>query len=719
LSRALARPLIAVFAATAMLGSALPVLADEPVVPTTSLDGEYASDRVVVRYEVPAAADAQAREDGLSVVGSLDTPGEPVVVDTNGQSVEAVIAELAADPAVAWAEPDYVVELADEGSTTAVAVNDPQSGQQYSLDRMRVRDAWGLTKGSTSGVVAVLDTGVYAAHPDLGGRLLPGYNFVSGNTNTADNNGHGTWVAGIIAATPNNGVDVAGISWNDKILPVKVMDSTGHGQTSWLTSGIIWAADHGARVINMSIGGFPYSQYVKDAIDYAWSKGVVLVGAAGNNHREESYYPASYPNVISVSATQADDEFTNWSSYGPNVDVSAPGASVMTTNCDRAKVSACPYYGDHIIISGTSFAAPNVAGVVALIRARHPTYTPAQIVGRLTSTVDDLGYTGWDKRYGVGRVNAFRAVGGSPAAVPRQIGDALELNNGIESADRIIYDTTVRPSIYPAGDVDYFAIDVPAAGRVRVTVTAVTDTVRVPKSSLPIDPIVRILDASGTVLRTVDNASNAAATEVASVEFTSAQRIFVRVANLLPNGNRAAYSITTGFTLLNGGFGDVANSPYLLDIIWLVDSGITAGCDVDRFCPNSSVTRGQMAAFLVRALDLPATSHDYFTDDETSQFEAVVNSLAASGITGGCGGSRFCPNTVISRGQMAAFLVRALDLPASGHDSFTDDESSQFETDINSLAASGITGGCGGTRFCPTAVVTRGQMAAFLHRAFE
>jgi hypothetical protein len=254
---------------------------------------------------------------------------------------------------------------------------------------------------------------------------------------------------------------------------------------------------------------------------------------------------------------------------------------------------------------------------------------------------------------------------------------------------------------------------------VRVTVTAVTDTVRVPKSSLPIDPIVKILNATGAVLRTVDHASNAAATEVASVEFTSAQRIFVRVANWLPNGNRSAYSITAGFTLLNGGFGDVANSPYLLDIIWLVDSGITAGCDVDRFCPNSSVTRGQMAAFLVRALNLPAASRDYFTDDESSQFEAVINSLAASGITGGCGGSRFCPNTVISRGQMAAFLVRALELSPSSHDSFSDDESSQFEADINSLARSGITGGCGGTRFCPNAVVTRGQMAAFLHRAFD
>jgi type VII secretion-associated serine protease mycosin len=720
LSRATARLVLVAFALTAPFVVASPVAADEPAVAVTGIEGEYASDRVIVRYEQPDAAAAEATEAGLSILGVLEAPGDPAVVDTNGQAVEAVIAELASDPAVAWAEPDYVVELADEGETAAVSVSDPRAGEQYSLDRMRVRDAWSLETGAAR-IVAVLDTGVHFAHPDLQGRLLTDrdYDFVNNDSSAADDNGHGTWVAGIIAAEVNDGFGIAGISWSDKILPVKIMNSNGTGSTSDLAAGIKWAADHGATVINMSVGGFPYSQLVKDAVDYAWGKGVVLVGAAGNNHREESFYPASYPNVVSVSATQMDDEFTHWSSYGPNVDVSAPGGSVLTTNCDRAKVSACPYYGDHIVISGTSFAAPNVAGVVALIRARYPTYTPAQIVSRLKNTVDDLGYPGWDNRYGTGRVNAFRAVGGSPAAVPRQTGDALEANNAIATADRLAFDATVRPSIYPAGDVDFFAIDVPAAGRVRVSVTAVTDTIRLPKSSLPIDPIIKVYNAAGSLLLTVDNPTNAAATEVASIEFTSAQRIFVRVANWLANGNRSAYSIRAGFTLLNGGFGDVATSPFLHDIIWLVDSGITAGCDVDRFCPNSPVTRGQMAAFLVRAFDLPRVSRDYFTDDERSQFEADINSLAASQITGGCGGTSFCPNTSVTRGQMAAFLVRAFDLPRVSRDYFTDDETSQFEADINSLAASQITGGCGGTRFCPNTSVTRGQMAAFLHRAFD
>jgi subtilisin family serine protease len=709
-----------------LLTSALPVLADEPEEPELETspiapEAEYASDRVVVRYHDAGKAPDAAARSGLSVLASLETPGAPVVLGTRGRDVDAVLAELRADPAVEWAEPDYVVELADEGEVTAVAVNDPLTAQQYSLNRMRVRDAWSITKGTTDDVVAVLDTGVQANHPELSGRVLTGYDFVNGDTNAADDNGHGTWVAGIVAANTNNGAGIAGISWNARILPVKIMNRNGTGSTSALNSGITWVANWAAArpdkrvVINMSVGGFPYSQFVNDAVNYAVSKGVVLVGAAGNNRREEDFYPASYANVISVSATQADDEFTNWSSFGPKVDVSAPGASVLTTNCT---VSPCVYHssGGYITISGTSFATPNVAGVVSLIRAKNPSWSASQVVNRLYATVDDIGYPGKDKWYGRGRVNAWRAVGGSPPSIGPSTGDGLEPNNALASAKRLTFDATVRPSIHPAGDLDFFYVDVPAAGRVTFTVTAVTDTVRVPKSSLPIDPVVSLYDAGGAHLKTVDSA-NAAATEVAWVEVGSTGRLYARIRNWYPNGNKAAYSIRPTFTLLNGGFGDVANSPFLNDIIWLVDSGVTKGCAADRFCPLTSVTRGQMAAFLVRFLKLAPASTNYFSDDNGHQFEGNINALAASGITGGCSASAFCPNRNVTRGEMAAFLVRALKLPNTSVDYFADDRGHPFENAINRLAASGITGGCSATAYCADKTITREQMAAFLHRA--
>ena len=434
----MSRALSSVLALLLLLAAALPVAAEgakpasppaadaPPVVQETA---EVVPGEVLVKFRDEASAGEVANARGLEIAASVGAAGHglPAVASTRGRPVDQVLAELRSDPAVEYAEPSYRVQLLVEGEVAAVGVNDPMTAGQYSLDRMRVRDAWSLSRGG-SGIVAVLDTGVQADHPDLSGRVLAGRDFVNNDANAADDNGHGTWVAGIIAAKPNDGYGMAGISWSDRILPVKIMNSSGTGSTSALVNGIIWAADNGATVINMSVGGFPYSQAVQDAVTYAWNRGAVLVGAAGNNNREESFYPASLNNVISVSATQPQDEFSYWSSYGPAVDVSAPGSSVLTTNCIS---SSCPHpeWGSHTYISGTSFATPNVAGVVALIRAQNPTWTPQQVVDRLYATVDDLGYAGWDNRYGRGRVNAYRALGASVAASPRPADDGVEPNN--------------------------------------------------------------------------------------------------------------------------------------------------------------------------------------------------------------------------------------------------------------------------------------------------
>jgi len=818
------RAISTVLALLVLLTTAIPAAANEPEPPKTPEAGEVVPGEVVVKWRDPDRGSDVARARGLSVLAEVGTPadGLPEVLSTAGRPVSDVLAELRADPAVAYAEPNYVVRLADEGSVAAVSVNDPKTAGQYSLDRMRVRDAWSLSKGG-NGVVAVLDTGVQANHADLSGRVLAGYDFVNNDSNAADDNGHGTWVAGIIAAKPNDGYGVAGISWTDKILPVKIMNREGMGDTADLTSGIVWAADHGATIINMSVGGFPSSSYVQDAVNYAWNKGVVLVGAAGNNGRQEDFYPAAFPNVVSVSATQVNDEFAHWSSYGPKVDVSAPGASVQTTNCTVCTYGGHDTWGDHTYISGTSFATPNVAGVIALIRARYPSYTPAQVVSRLTSTVDDLGYAGYDIRYGRGRVNALRALGGSAGSTTAAAGDAFETNNSITAPRPISLGATTRPSIYPAGDVDVFSVQAPRAGRLDVRVTGVVDSRDYPwnRSGLPIDPIVELYSSSGALLRRVDG-QNEGGTELASVSVSAGATVTIRVLNFYANGNTKTYTVTptfvdtvaptitsrspapgatnvsrvpsvivrfvepvtgvsastlrlhdtvsgqvipvtvnydaskrearlavvnrlapervhrletttgikdvagnslaaTSWTFTTGitGFIDTMGSPFEYDIAWLAETGITAGCATERFCPKSVVTREQMASFLARGLTLPTTSADLFTDDETSGHEADINRLAASKITGGCGPGRFCPSGIVTREQMASFLSRALDLPTTTVDFFSDDNGSNHEADINRLAAAGITGGCGGTSFCPRSSINREQMAAFLHRALD
>ncbi len=758
-----------------LLIAAAPVAADQPKAnppaeadapPVVLETAEVVPGEVIVKFRDNALAGDVASARGLEVAGSVGMEGEvgvPLAASTRGRPVEQVLAELRADPAVEYAEPSYRMHVLDEGTTAAVSVSDPMTTGQYSLDRMRVRDAWSLSRGG-SGVVAVLDTGVQADHPDLSGRVLAGRDFVNNDSNAADDNGHGTWVAGIIAAKPNDGYGIAGISWSDKILPVKIMNSSGTGSTSALVSGIVWAADNGATVINMSVGGFPYSQAVQDAATYAWNKGAVLVGAAGNNNREERFYPASMNHVISVSATQPQDEFSHWSSHGPAVDVSAPGSSVLTTNCTA---STCPHpdWGSHTYISGTSFATPNVAGVVALIRAKNPTWTPQQVVDRLYATVDDLGYAGFDNRYGRGRVNAYRALGASVAASSRPAGDGLEPNNILGAARWIPLGSTTRPSIYPAGDVDVFAVDVPRAGRLDVRVTGVVDARNWPwhKSTLPVDPIVELYTSSGGFIKRVDGQWESG-TELAQHTVTAATRILVRITNFYANGNPAAYAITPSYAdtiapkvvssvpaagALNvSRFGGVvigfdepvtgvsASTILLRDMA--TNAPVPATVSYDAGSRRATLTVGaKLAAERVHRVEVSAGVRDAagnalvarswtfttgisgFSDTIGSPFDYDIAWLAERAITAGCSADRFCPRATVLREQMASFLGRALALTPAAVDYFTDDAASPHQADINRLAGSGISGGCASGRFCPRGSVTREQMASFLSRALR
>ncbi len=827
MSRALSTLLILV---ALLAAAATPTVAREPEETAPPLEGEVIPGEVIVSYRGGFVADAsQVR--GLELVQRLGDPASsdassaPALLSTGGRSVAEVLGELRADPSVLVAEPNYRVYLADEGTTTGVAVNDPKTTGQYSLDRMRVRDAWSRTKGG-SNLVAVLDTGVQSNHPDLVGRVAKGRDFVNDDTNAADDNGHGTWVAGIIAANTNDGFGIAGISWTDRILPVKIMNSQGTGNTADLLAAIRWSADKGADVINMSVGGFPYSQQLQDAVNYAHGKGAVLVGAAGNNRREENFYPASFDNVISVSATQPQDEFSNWSSYGPKVDVSAPGSSVLTTNCAACKPNEHDMSGDnrYTYISGTSFATPNVAGVVALIRAKYPSYTPYEVAQRLFTTVDDLGSPGWDKRYGRGRVNAHRAVGGWEPAASVPAGDPMEGNNVVTSnAPELPLGSTARPSIYPAGDVDVFSVDVPRGGRLDVRVSGIVDSRAYPwhRSGLPIDPIVELYTGAGALIKRVDNVWEGG-TELAAVHVPGSTRILVRIFNWYPSGNRAGYTVTptfvdtvkpvatiaapaaaatdvsrfvdpivtfservTGassenirlrdmvantvvpakilydaaarrarlaasdrllpghvyrfevsagirdaggnpiaatrvtFTTGTASFVDTGGTTFETEIEWLLASGITGGCSSTAFCPTAPVKREQAASFLARAMGLPASPSDYFTDDAESAHQGDINRLANAAVTSGCAPTRFCPSATMTRGQMASFLARALALPDTEVDHFADDDGSTHENAINRLADARIVGGCGADSFCPTSGVTREQMAAFLYRAFR
>lgn len=313
------------------------------------------------------------------------------VVRVDPESELAVAQALAKDPNIAFAEPDMLV------APSLITPNDPDYGVAWHLAKIEAPTAWVTTQGQGI-IVAVLDTGVDATHPDLIGHILPGWNTASNTTITTDVFGHGTMVAGTVAAATNNGIGVAAIASEARILPVRITDSTdGYAYFSDITEGLTWAADHGAKVANISYD-VSNSASVSSAAQYMRSKGGVVVVAAGNAGIDPGY--ADNPSMISVAATGSTDTKTSWSNFGNYVDVSAPGAGIWTTTKG----------GGYAAVSGTSFASPATAAVVALIMAGNPALSPDAVETILTLSANDLGAQGWDPSYGSGRINAARAV---------------------------------------------------------------------------------------------------------------------------------------------------------------------------------------------------------------------------------------------------------------------------------------------------------------------
>ena len=319
---------------------------------------------------------------------------------------------------IEYAEPNYYYSL-------YTIPDDQYYPLQWNLPLINLPDAWDVSTGE--GVtVAVVDTGVNPFGNDsfgsrLDNRVLLGYNAIWKTRGGLDVESHGTIVAGIIGQETNNGIGTAGIAFNTKILPVKVLWFTGEGLNSWIIHGIRWAANHGADIINLSLGGFFRSRAMEDAVNYAYEKGVTVVAAAGNDGMGEIIYPAAFENCIAVGAVNYDKTLTSYSNYGVALDLVAPGGSLTEDqNGDgigdgilQECFERSGFFGfkwNPCYATGTSMAAPHVVGVAALIKSRHPEYGPDEIRQVLQDTAEDLGAPGWDERYGYGLVDAYAAV---------------------------------------------------------------------------------------------------------------------------------------------------------------------------------------------------------------------------------------------------------------------------------------------------------------------
>jgi subtilisin family serine protease len=353
-----------------------------------------------------AAAFAAAREaaatNGLVEITTVADGRPDFEVVTVEEVGEALASEV--DPVVSLDAAQPVEASQDIGAAT----NDPLHPQQWSDNLTPYSPVWSCGRGG--GVtVAVVDTGVDGAHPDLAGRVTPGGSSLDGaasvtpGTGSLDPNGHGTHVAGIAAATADNGLGIAGVAPGATVLPVRVLSASGSGWSTDVAAGIVFAADQGADVINLSLGSGSQSTSMANAIDYAHASGVVVLAAAGNSGPTgPTHYPAAGANTVAVASVTSSGAISGFSTWGSFVDLAAPGSSILSTLPG----------GGYGYKSGTSMATPFAAGVAALMLDANPAMTPDQVAARLVGTANDAGPAGHDVQYGHGIIDPQSAVTG-------------------------------------------------------------------------------------------------------------------------------------------------------------------------------------------------------------------------------------------------------------------------------------------------------------------
>lgn len=392
---------------------------------------------------------------GLKEIVTLNKSNDKSIlklVFKGGNDIKEIAKKYNLTPYFEFVELDFIGQGGGQKTYFSFDPNDQYFGRQWSLNNngtfslspskigadIQMTPSWELSQGSSDVIVAILDSGIKLDHSEFKNRIwenndesnstidgdnngyigdIHGWDFANADNDPKDDHGHGTNVAGIVAANGNNLIGYAGIDWNCKIMPLKILDNSNNGFYSWWIEAIYYAVDNGANVINMSVGGISYSAAMEIAVNYAFSKNVSIVACMMNENNESSYYPAAYSSTIAVGSTNPDDSRSNsfpWnaakgSNYGSHIDLSAPGNYIYGLAYNNNEV-----FGTYW--SGTSQAAPHVTGVIALMLANNPNIDVSSIKDIIRTTAEDeVGrpeedLPGWDKYHGAGRLNAFQAL---------------------------------------------------------------------------------------------------------------------------------------------------------------------------------------------------------------------------------------------------------------------------------------------------------------------
>jgi len=366
------------------------------------------------------AALSQLGIQSLRYIGPESLGMQVVKMPLGSAATESALQRLKARPDLLWVEPLTLERLApmqvekfdaqhftDKNAERQTYPKDPLFAQQYGHLLTQSQAGWQIYTGSQQDFLAVIDSGIDLKHPDLAQKLLPGYDVLDQDDQPWDGYGHGTHCAGIAAALTDNSTGIAGYAPGIKIMPIRVIGDNGIGDSADVAAGIIWAVDHGAKVISMSLGGLMNPLVKREAVQYALDRDVLIVAAMGNNGKEMKSYPAAQAGVLAVGASDAQDQRAAFSQFGDWMSLSAPGVKIL---------SALPTYPhphkelNYGAVSGTSMATPAVAGAAALLRSRWPQLSREQIKAKLEAGADDRGEPGFDPFFGHGRLNLAKAL---------------------------------------------------------------------------------------------------------------------------------------------------------------------------------------------------------------------------------------------------------------------------------------------------------------------
>jgi subtilisin family serine protease len=713
------RSLALVMTLVLSVAAAAPALAEDgpkdtsgPPVTVSSAEAE-GDGRYIVRYREDADVDVAGAAEALARASDAVEVAHVYEHVFDGFAAELTDAELDAlrdDPRVLSIDEDAPVRLFRQDSDEVRAAA-TQVGAIWGLDRIDQRTL-PLSGSFTypnlgSGVtVYVIDTGIRADHVDFAGRVLPGFTAVQDGYGTGDCDGHGTHVAGTVGGT------VHGVAKGVTLRPVRVLDCNGEGDISDIVAGLDWVIGHHAygqpAVANLSLGA-EGDELLDMATQAVANDGVSVVTAAGNEGAPAcEVSPARLPAAVTVAATDINDYSPNWSNWGACLDLFAPGVDILSASHTSTTGT--------IAEEGTSMAAPHVAGAAALHLGFQPRLSPSQVASMLTSTAT----TGVVSNEGAGSPNRLLFVPQEIVTPP-----AGPVNDDFAAATTFapmgpspLQGSNVHATKEPGEPDHAFS----AGGKsVWWRFVAPTD-----------GALMLSTQGSGfdTLLAVYTGASVSSLTRVADNDDydSTASRVTVR-----------ARAGTTYHVAVDGWFGsegpvvlhhtwtpplivslsDIAGSVHEASIVKVAQAGITSGFPDGTFRPNDPVTRGQMATFLTRALDLPPGDPSQFSDVAGSVHADSIGALVRAGITSGFPDGTFRPNAPVTRGQMATFLTRALWLPPGDWSQFSDVAGSVHADSIGALVGADITSGYPDGTFRPTVPVTRGQMATFLTKGLH